>query len=406
MVEYTLRVVDIYPGGPQLAGDPRFDGFRRNFLNIFQLNPRAHMLANNSSSDPCALNLYFPATMALHTPPLAKGLTALDLVRQTLDQYLSGKKGCGQSGYLNNFQVPYDFLDTNPSLLAAASDYVSGSNDLAWLRLNYPGLRQWTQKVLAMVDKNGLLSYPASGNSGSWSQKITIRPGNWWDTVGFGHEDAYSNALAYHALRGMAELARRMKRPADVRLYSSKAQAIRSVYVKTFYDPATGVLAGWKSADGKLHDYYFTFVSGVAITYGLVPNKLANSIMDHMLAKIRAVGYTNFQYGLPGNLVPIRPDDYVDHNPRFGYKAFQVYENGGASGNYVYFTLRALYKLGRAKQADAILFPLLGGYEAGNFQGRGPNGMTYDWRAWDGTAHGYEGLLIDNYLAMLAVLYR
>jgi len=406
VVEYTLKVVDIYPGGPGLAGDPRFDGFRRNFLNIFQLNPRRHMLANHASSDPCALNLYFPATTALRTPPLAKGLTALDLVRETLDQYLSGKKGCGQSGYLNNSQVPYDFLDTNPSLLTAASDYVSGSNDLPWLRKNYAGLQGWTAKVLAMVDENGLLAYPASGNSGSWHKKLRLRPGNWWDTVGFGHEDAYSNALAYHALRGMAELARRMNRPGDVRLYSSKADAIRSAYVKTFYDPSTGVLAGWKSADGKLHDYYFTFVSGVAITYGLVPNRLANSIMDHMLAKIKAVGYTHFQYGLPGNLIPIRPEDYVDHNPRFGYNAFQVYENGGASGNYVYFTLRALYKLGRRKQADAILFPLLGGFEAGNFQGKGPNGMTYDWRAWDGTPHGYEGLLIDNYLALLAVLYR
>jgi hypothetical protein len=406
VVEYTLKVVDIYPGGPGLAGGPRFDGFRRNFLNIFQLNPRRHMLANNSASDPCALNLYFPSGVAVHAPPLAKGLTALDLVRETLDQYLSGKKGCGQAGYRDNPQVPYDFLDTYPSLLTAASDYVSGSNDLEWLRKNYPGLRAWTQKVLAMVDKNGLLSYPASGNSGSWSEKLNLRPANWWDTIGFAHEDAYSNALAYHTLRGMAELARRMNRPGDLRLYASKAQAIRSVYVKTFYNPSTGVLAGWKSADGKLHDYYFTFVSAVAITYGLVPDGLANSIMDHMLAKMKAVGYTHFQYGLPGNLIPIRPEDYVDHNPRFGYNAFQVYENGGASGNYVYFTLRALYKLGRRKQADAILFPLLGGFEAGNFQGKGPNGMTYDWRAWDGTPHGYEGLLIDNYLAMLAVLYR
>ncbi|HVB28864.1 MAG TPA: hypothetical protein VNG91_03525 [Terriglobia bacterium] len=406
VVEYTLKVVDIYPGGPKLAGDPRFDGFRRDFLNIFQLNPRRRMLANHASSDTCALNLYFPAAMALRTPPLAKGLTALDLVRETLDQYLSGKKGCGMADYGGNAQQTYNFLDSYPSLLIAASDYVSGTSDLPWIEKNYAGLKAWAATVLAMQDGNGLLSYPASGNSGSWPAKIVLRPANWWDTIGFAHEDAYSNALAYHALLGMAELARRMHRPEDVRLYASKAQAIRSVYVKTFYNPATGVLAGWKSADGKLHDYYFTFVSGVAITYGLVPNDLANSIMDHMLAKMKAVGYTHFEYGLPGNLLPIRPEDYVDHNPRFGFEAFQVYENGGASANFVYFTLRALYKLGRRKQADAMLFPLLRAFEAGGFQGKGPNGMTYDWKAWDGTPHGYEGLLIDNYLALLAVLYR
>jgi hypothetical protein len=42
------------------------------------------------------------------------------------------------------------------------------------------------------------------------------------------------------------------------------------------------VLAGWKSADGQLHNYWFTFVQGTAITYGLVDDKLANDIMNRM----------------------------------------------------------------------------------------------------------------------------
>jgi hypothetical protein len=62
--------------------------------------------------------------------------------------------------------------------------------------------------------------------------------------------------------------------------------------------------------------------------------------------------------------------------------------------------------LGRRKEADAILFPLLQGFENGNFQGSGPNGKSFDWRAWDGTPHGYEGLLVDSYQALLPVLSR
>jgi hypothetical protein len=31
---------------------------------------------------------------------------------------------------------------------------------------------------------------------------------------------------------------------------------------------------------------------------------------------------------------------------------------------------------------------------------------AYDWKSWDGTPHGYEGLLVDNYQAMLAALTR
>jgi hypothetical protein len=411
-IDYNLEVVAIYPGPPELARDPRFDGFRRNWLNIFQLNPRLRVLANHAASDPCAFTLFEYSSMAVRTPPLAPGLTALDMIRQSLDRYLSGMKVYGIAGVQPD--VPYDFLDSYPSLLIAASDYVQASKDNAWLKNNYTGLRGWATKMLAMDrDGKGLMEYPLSGNSGSWPEELTVRPANWWDTIGFGHEDAYSNALAYHALLGMAEMARRADRPEDAQLYTSRAQKIRSVYLDTFYNPATGVLAGWRSADGKLHDYYFLFVNSVAITYGLVPSDKANQIMDRLLAKMKEVGYSQFEYGLPGNLVPIRREDYAHHELSWGggekedgSDGFQIYENGGATGDYAYFTLQALYQLGRHADADAILFPLLKGYEKGGFQGFGPTGKSYDWKSWDGSPHGYEGFLVDNYQALLAVLSR
>jgi hypothetical protein len=414
-LDYTLEVVAIHPGSPELERDPRFDGFRRNWLNIFQLNPRLRVLANHAASDPCAFTVFEYSSVAERTPPLAPGLTALDLIRQTLDRYLSGMKAYGMAGYApNDPTTRYDYLDTYPSLLIAAWDYVRGSKDEAWLRKNYAGLKEWATKMLAMDrEGNGLLEYPASGNSGSWPERLALRPANWWDTIGFAHEDAYSNALAYHALLGMTEMARRANRPEDAQLYGSRAEKLRAVYFDTFYNPTTGVLAGWRSADGKLHDYYFTFVNGAAITYGLVPKDKANQIMDRLLAKMKEVGYTHFEYGLPGNLIPIRREDYVDHDKRFGgpekedgSDGFQIYENGGATACYAYFTIQALYQLGRHEEADAILFPMLYGFEQGGFQGRGPNGMTYDWKAWDGTPHGYEGLLVDGYQALLAVLSR
>ena len=411
-IDYNLEVVDIFPPLPKISGDPRFDGFRRDWLNIYQLNPRARVLANHAASDPVAFTVFLYSSMAVHTPPLAPGLTALDMVRQTLDRYLSGMKGYGMVGYMGDTR--YDFTDTYPSLLIAASDYVQGSKDHAWLEKNYAGLKEWAAKMLAMdVDGDGLLEYPMSGNYNSWPEKIVVRPANWWDTIGFGHQDAYSNAIAYHALVNMADLARQANQPTDARMYSARAEKLRSVYFQTFYDSRTGVLAGWKSADGNLHDYYFTFVNGVAITYGLIPPDKANLIMDRMLAEMKRVGYTHFEYGLPGNLIPIRRGDYVDHDPRFGgpvkedgSDGFQIYENGGATACWAYYTIEALYKLGRRKDGDAILFPMLEGFEKGGFQGFGPNGMTYDWKAWDGTAHGYEGLLVDGYQALLAVLSR
>ncbi|MEI6198122.1 MAG: hypothetical protein WCS42_27715, partial [Verrucomicrobiota bacterium] len=51
-----------------------------------------------------------------------------------------------------------------------------------------------------------------------------------------------------------------------------------------------------------------------------------------------------------------------------------------------------------------IFDPMLAGYAAGEFQGFDANGRSRDWREWKGCGHGYEGMLVDNYHALLAVL--
>ena len=313
-VTYRWEVVAIHPPLAGIEKDRRFDGFRRDWLNIFQLNPRLRVLANHASSDTCALIYYQYADIARCTPPLAEGLSALDLIRQSLDRVLAGVPTYGMPGFaFFDRQAPSEYplpsLDTYPSLLVAAADYVAGSHDQAWLAKNYSSLRQWAENMLATDrDGNGLLEYHLSGNSGSWPPVLKIRPANWWDEIGFAHEDAYANALAYRALGCMERLARSLRRSEDAARYRAAAEKLHAAYFKTFYNPATGVLAGWKSADGKLHDYYFLFVNGIAIHYGLVPREQANAIMDRLLAKMREVGYNRFDLGLPGNLVPIAKD--------------------------------------------------------------------------------------------------
>ena len=151
----------------------------------------------------------------------------------------------------------------------------------------------------------------------------------------------------------------------------------------------------------------------MAITYGLIPQDQANQIRGRMLAKIKEAGYSHFEYGLPGNLIPVRRDDYLEARPEWGggkkddgSDGFQIYENGGATACYAYFTIQALYQLGRHQEADAILFPMLRAFEEGGFQGSGPGGRTYDWQSWDGKPYGYEGLLVDGYMTLLAALSR
>ena len=137
--------------------------------------------------------------------------------------------------------------------------------------------------------------------------------------------------------------------------------------------------------------------------------------MDRLLAKMKEVGYDKFNMGLPGNLITVALKDYVHKAPdgRFGggvlpdnSDGFQNYENGGATGCFVFFTLAALYDLGRREEADKILFAMLGEYDRCGFEGRGAKDRSNDWRRWDGTPMGGEGYLVDNYYTLLAVPLR
>ena len=415
-IVYTLQVTALYPDVQGIGDDPRFDAFRRNWLNVLQLNPSYPALANNTASDTCAFCYYEYADIAALTPPLAEGLTALDVVRQTLGRILAGGTAYGLPA--PGWQCcPNAFSDALPSLLIAAANCVRADQSHGWLAANYAGIRRWAESLLASdTDGDGLFKYSVSGNSGIWKDGApTFRPSNWWDTIGFGHEDAYGNALAYRALRKMTMLAGKSGKTADATRYHAAADKLRDAYYKRFYDPETGVLGGWRSADGQLHDYYFLWVNGIAVHYGLVPKPQANAIMDKLLAKIKEAGYDKFEMGLPGNLVSVALKDCVDKrgHGRFGCgtrpdnsDAFQNYENGGATGAFAFFTLAALYDLGRRDEADQIFFPMLDAYGKCGFEGKDATGHSPDWRRWDGTSMGYEGFLADNYYTLLAVPLR
>ncbi len=418
VVEYSLEIIAIYPALPGVESDPRYDGFRRNFLNVFQINPRLRVLANNASSDTCAFTVYEYAMVAAQCPPLAPGLSCLDILRDTMDRYCDGMLAYGLVGYAGNYEgantstwksdTPYDALDSMPSLLIAACTYIQAAGDWNWAKARFPVLNVWGRKMLQSDhNRNGLIEYPMSGNRGCYTAGDSYRPANWWDNIGFGHEDAYCNALAYRACVMLTEVSDKIGKHPDADFFRAQGEKIRAAYFQTFFNPATGLLAGWKSTDGQLHDYHFVFVNSVAVTFGLRNQGQKRRIMNQVLAKIKGAGYNNFQLGLPGNLIPVAADDYNVTSPRWGgggIRGFQKYENAGATACFCYFTIQALFELGRVSEARRILYPMLESFEAGTFQGKGPDGMSKDWKTWSGKCYGYEGFLVDGYLTLLAVL--
>ncbi len=419
-VRYTFTAVSVYPSFEGVEKE-KFTGFRRNYLNLYQINPRLQVLANNSCSDPCAFTLFMSSMLALKTPPLADSLTALDLLRMSVERYLNGMKAYGMFGYNGTWEdenasvdnskaQPYDYLDTYPSLVISACNYIKGSQDLKWAEKYYPRIKEWMDTQMKRDNNgNGLVEYELSGNSGSWNG--VLRPANWWDTIGFGFEDAFSNALTYDALNLMAMAAEMVGKTDDAELYRQLSEKMKGVYFKNFYNPATGIIAGWKSKDGKLHDYYFLMVNSMAVYYDLVPEEKVKDIMMILWKKMQEVGYNDFTLGLPGNLISVRKEDYTHPDPRWGggrkedgSDAFQRYENGGASLNWSYYTLKAFKKAGLNEQLDKMTDGLLKAIDAGEFQGScSEGGMTKDWKTWNGDCWGYEGFLCDGYLVLLAL---
>ena len=382
---------------PALAqDDPRLRGLARSWLNVFQYRPEMGILANNPLSDNAVLCLFTYTDPAIFTPPLPGNIDVINLARESLDQYFAGAPGYGVG---REDSQP----DVYPALLISAWDVVRVTGDMELLKRWLPTLEKLAAKAIAQDhDGNGLPESTRSGVSGAFRGPT----GNWWDQINFGHEDAYVSALSFRAFRALADLERLTGRTEEAERFEKQAEKIRTAYVPTFLNPKTGIIAGWKDAKGELHDYWFLFINGMAITYGLVPEQLANSILDRCEAKLKEVGYTRFDLGLPGNLVPIAKSDYGQAtlgSPKNddGSDTLGSFQNGGASACYAYFYVQALYQMGRRTEAERILWPMMESFAKGNFQ----NGVGHgaEWRYWDGRPSGYEGFLADAYYAQMAL---
>ena len=369
-----MTVTAIYPEHSLVDADPRLIGVKRAWLNIFGFRADLGCLANHAAGDTCQFCLHCYADQAYCTPPLFDDFTALDLVRSSLDCYFDGWKG-----YSDHFQ------DVAPSTVIAAWDYATGKPDPSWLKRRLSAIEKYAERMVAMdVDGDGLCE----------SERALT---NWWDCIDWNWKDAYSSALAWRAFRCMADLEHRVGDETKAARYRQRADKIKSIYYQMFYNPATGVLAGWRLRDGKLGDCYFLWVNGIAISYGLVDKPKANAILDRLQAKIKEVGFHSFKYGLPGNLV-----SFPSNFPSNASLGFQLYENGGVTGSMAYYYIQALYSMGHKSEAEAIFGKMLEGYRDGTFQNGVGNGG--DWKEWNGNPCGYEGLVTDAYYPLTLLI--
>ena len=388
---------------PALTGnDPRLKRFSKYSLNMVQWRPDTGIIGNSVMSVNCGLAILFYAQEAMFAPPLKDGISPMALVGASVDRYFQGAPG---------YQMPSRNVcapDWSSSRETAAYLVIS-----AWYDVRTIGglkqLRPWLDPLECLANHiesqfgpDGLIYYRG---------KRTM----WFDTYKFQGADAYSNAADYRAFRCMADLEALAGRPDLARRYRDDADRIEAVYFKLFFNPETGVLAGWRAEDGKLHDYMFPWVNGFAICQGLVPPKQATAILRVLVSKLDKIGFHSYPLGLPTNLTPISPDDYIPRTsgaPKRadGMDTWQVYMNGGATPALEYYVIQALYQTGQYETAERLLWPLMASYEKGTFNAgiqlpgqkqRNPVGSAF--YRWDGSHGAGEGYLPEDWDGVEAV---
>ena len=115
------------------------------------------------------------------------------------------------------------------------------------------------------VDGDGLIESEQSGNRGTGAFGDTA-----WDTYSSGHKNAYVNALAYRAWRGLAALETKLGRAPQAAHYAALAEKLRAAFVPALLNQETGWLGWWRSADGELHDIYSPVPTSFAVECGVL----------------------------------------------------------------------------------------------------------------------------------------
>lgn len=392
--EMSFRVTNIEPA---VTGDTAHPGLRRAWGTQFAFRPEHGGFSNNAFGVNAENCIYLPADLAPYTRTEPPQPSMTDLLRYTVELALRG--GPGYGCFLE------DAHDTAPAQLIAAGRVFQVERDSAWVKALWPFIARRIRHILDNRNDDGFyICRRLSGNSGSFHTSS-----NAWDTFSFGHADGYSAALAYRGLRNAAALATAAGEPAVREECLVAASRLRSAFVPTLYNPETGWLGAWRSADGTLHDYAMPAVTALAANYGILEPAQARAMLERLEQQRVAAGLDDFRYGLAPQFAPVPACDHWAQGGwtrgeipfrADGADTFGIFTNGGITPVFAGFYLQALSRNGFTETADRMCDQLLDSFDAGVFEGclNGTECFTPD-----GMPSGYEGTLAHTYHVLLAI---
>ncbi len=384
-----LAVTNLGPATPKRPSR----AVQRHWGSIYScFRPEFGGFSNHATSCNCHVNQHCPAELVAFTRPPQVGPHPLDLYRFTITRALLDGGGYG---YWRNL-----YLDVDPILICGAGRIHQAQPDLAWLRQIERGVLATVKRILGTLGREHLVICRAlSGNAGSyrWSS-------NAMDVIGFGHMDAYVNAWTYRGLRNATALLDDLGQHGLAQQCRERAAKLRTAFPQFLLNPKTGWVAGWRSRDGELHDYAFTWVNGVTAAFGLLDQPVARRAL-HGLEKLRRTQRVDSGFsGVPFNLWPIRRDDHMLPKTWGVFPTtptFEFYTDGAMGAIFAIYYLRALADCGLRQSARKLANEMAAGYEAGFWTGGTGSGVEF--RSWDGLCTGYEGTFVGNFAPLYGI---
>ena len=405
-VNLTFKVLDeCYPPFNG-AEDAKYDGLRRNWMNAFALNRELFDMGDN---------IYFHGTghLAIHMKSdllyIMNGENEqFKMVRRAFERQVerSFKSAQGESGEVSvafynnkNYKGFGCSVDSTPGAIISLTGISSWN--LPFAKKLLPNAIKAADFLLTRdVDGDGIFESEYPGDYMGQPTEPGHYCNNWWDNFAFGHKDIYFNYLCHRALRELSDLLEKLNKKEQAEKYRKQLEKFDKVFLDTFYNSETKLMAGWISKNGKVHDYGFTFAVSMGINEGLIPLDLGKRMIKDLLAIMKKEGYGDLRFGIPGNVMPIAPSDTINWPCMSDWGR---YENGGLNGMNGYHFLTSRYRVGLKKEADKILFTILNTYEKQmTHSGLMPGYcQSVDWRTKEGVCCGYN-YLADNYYFLLS----
>ncbi|PQO45571.1 glycosyl hydrolase family 65 protein [Blastopirellula marina] len=190
---------------------------------------------------------------------------------------------------------------TNALYVRGCCDYFLWTRDVEFLQKNLARMRTAMEYSLQefQVREEGAMKVTWPGHDGrpgftrDAAGKKRMHPGrgvgnNYWDLMPFGHLDCYASIIEYDALRALATVEKAVAKHPEWALPAPTLSAnelgqiasdLKASAGQRFWDEEKGRFVACIDADGKSHDYGFTFLNLEAIYYDFATPAQAREIV-------------------------------------------------------------------------------------------------------------------------------